>query len=310
MIDVHGAMLLPPPQYYIVTFGATAAALGFLYLMLTRLQRARWIEDTPTSRIRSAAQGLVELNGMLDAGGHEPLLSPLGKKPCLWYRFRVEEHRGRSDRDSQWRTVEQGVSERSFLLRDPTGSCWINPLGADVHPKHRRRWEGNQRWPAGASVSKGLLGSLLRKRYRYTEEWFLPEEPLYAIGWFESRGGGREAVDLDAISRQVISNWKADYPNLLARFDRNGDGKIDLQEWERVRRAANQTAEKQARVAGQAPVVHALRKPPRRGLPFVLSDHHQDDLSKRLRGSSWWSLFGLSASTLLACWLWLALIVR
>lgn len=306
MIDVHGVMWLSYPHYYLFSGLATLAALACLYFMLTRLQRARWIEDTPTSRVRSAAQGLVELNGMLDAGGHEPLLSPLGKKPCLWYRFRVEEHCGRSDRDNQWRTVEQGVSERPFLLRDPTGACWINPLGAQVHPKYRRRWEGTQRWPATASVSKGLLGSLLRKRYRYTEEWFLAEEPLYAIGWFESRGGGREAVDLNAISRQVISNWKADYPSLLARFDHNGDGKIDMQEWERVRRTANQTAEQQARIAGQAPVVHALSKPARRGLPFVLSDHHQDDLSRRLRHSSWWSLLGLVSSSLLACWLWLA----
>lgn len=306
MIDVHGVMLLSPWIYYLFCAMATLCALVCLYLMLSRLQRARWIEDTPTSRIRSAAQGLVELNGMLDAGGHEPLRSPLSNKPCLWYRFRVEEYRGRSDRDSQWRTVEQGVSERPFLLRDPTGACWIDPLGADVYPKHRRRWEGNQRWPAESSAAKGLLGMLLSKRYRYTEEWFMAEEPLYAIGWFESRGGGREAVDLDAISRQVISSWKADYPNLLARFDRNGDGKIDLEEWERVRRAASQSAEKEARAAGQAPVVHALSKPARRGLPFVLSDHHQDDLSRRLRGKSRWALSGLAVSAVLACWLWLA----
>ena len=306
MINVHGVMWLSPPHYYLFSGLATLAALVCLYLMFSRLQRARWIEDTPTSRIRSAAQGLVELDGMLDAGGYEPLLSPLGKRPCLWYRFRVEEFRGNSDRENQWRTVEQGVSERPFLLRDSTGACWINPLGAQVHPKHRQRWEGSQRWPAESTVAKGLLGGLLRKRYRYTEEWFVAEEPLYAIGWFESRGGGREAVDIDALSRQVISNWKADYPDLLARFDRNGDGKIDMEEWERVRRAANQSAEREARFAGQAPVVHALRKPERRGLPFVLSDHHQDDLSRSLRGKSRWALIGLAGSATLACWLWLA----
>ena len=90
MIDVHGVMLLSPWIYYLFSSMATLCALVCLYLMLSRLQRARWIEDTPTSRIRSAAQGLVELNGMLDAGGHEPLRSPLSNKPCLWYRFRVE----------------------------------------------------------------------------------------------------------------------------------------------------------------------------------------------------------------------------
>ena len=145
MIDVHGVMWLSYPHYYLFSGLATLAALACLYFMLTRLQRARWIEDTPTSRVRSAAQGLVELNGMLDAGGHEPLLSPLGKKPCLWYRFRVEEHRGRSDRDNQWRTVEQGVSGRPFLLRDPTGA---DGVGKVLNVGQQRL-----RYPKGCSVA-------------------------------------------------------------------------------------------------------------------------------------------------------------
>ena len=157
MINVHGWMLLPQDYFYLLLGLSSLAVVYTLYRMLTRLRRARWVEDTPTSRIRSAAQGLVELNGELDAGGHAPLISPLAEIDCLWYRFRVEEYR-RSGKTSQWRTVEQGASERPFLLRDATGSCWIDPKGAEVHPRQRRRWEGHRRWPAGHTLRTGLLG--------------------------------------------------------------------------------------------------------------------------------------------------------
>ena len=62
MIDVHGVLLLSPANYYLLSSIITAVALACLYFMLTRLRRARWLEDTPTSKVRSAAQGLVELH--------------------------------------------------------------------------------------------------------------------------------------------------------------------------------------------------------------------------------------------------------
>lgn len=305
MIDVHGVMWLPAMQFYLFLLLASLATLYALYRMLTRLRRARWVEDTPRSRIRSAAQGLVELTGRLQAGGHAPLVSPLAGIDCLWYRFRVEEYR-RSGKSSQWRTVEQGVSERPFLLCDETGSCWISPKGAQVHPRQRRRWEGRRRWPAGQAVRTGVLGSLIGSRYRYTEEWFAEGETLYALGWFQSRGGGREAIDPQAVARKVISQWKADYPDLLSRFDRNADGRLDLHEWEEVREAAEQQATRQIRAAGQAPVVHMLAKPRVRGLPFLLSDHHEEQLSRQLRRQSGWSLLALLLGGLLSGSLWLA----
>lgn len=307
MIDVHGLMWLSSGHFFLLTGLCSALTLLALYRMLTRLRRARWVEDTPTSRVRSAAQGLVELKGQLDAGGHAPLISPLGEVDCLWYRFSIEEYR-RVGKSSRWQLVERGVSERPFLLRDETGTCWIDPRGAEVHPRQRRRWEGRQRWPAGHGLRTGLLSGLIGSRYRYTEEWFSETETLYALGWFQSRGGGREAVDVTSVARQVISQWKADYPDLLARFDRDRDGELDLQEWEQVRQAAGHEAQRQIRLSDSAPVVHVLGKPQVRGLPFMLSDHHEEHLSQRLRRQSGWSLCGLIIGGLASGTLWLALL--
>ncbi|WP_373185986.1 GIDE domain-containing protein [Halopseudomonas sp.] len=306
MIDVHGVVSLSAGYYALVLAATTGITLALLYRMLTRLRRARWIEDTPTSRIRSAAQGLVELKGHLGSGGHTPLVSPLGEIDCLWYRFRVEEYR-RSGKNSQWRTVEQGCSERPFLLGDDTGSCWIAPQGAEVHPSRVRRWEGHRRWPAGHALRTGILAGLIGKRYRYTEEWLEDGQLLYALGWFQSHGGGREIIDQHSIARQVIGQWKADYDDLLARFDRDRDGELDMPEWEKVRLAADREAGRQVRARSQAPSVHELGKAPHRGLPFILSDHHEEHLSRRLRRQSFWSLMGLVVSAGITGWLWLAM---
>lgn len=307
MIHLPGGLVIASNFYFIALGLSSLLTLWLLYRTFSRLRRARWVEDTPTSRIRSAAQGLVELKGHVDAGGHEPLISPLSGKSCLWYRFMVEEYRG-SGRNRQWRTVEKGLSDRPFILRDATGDCWIMPEDAEVHPRLRKRWEGNRRWPLSGSVQGGVLGMLIGRRYRYTEEWLQQDDLLYALGWFESRGGGGEMPDTQRVARQLISSWKADYPDLLARFDRNRDGQLDAQEWRQVQAAAASEAQRQARDAAVRPPVHSLSKPPYKGLPFLLSDHHEEQLSKRLRRQSGWSMLGMLIAGGAAGWLWLALL--
>ncbi|SDU11888.1 E3 ubiquitin ligase family protein [Halopseudomonas salegens] len=307
MIDVHGLFWLPPGQFWMLLLFVCVATLACAWLMFSRYRRARWIEDTPRSRIRSAAQGLVELAGRLESGGHAPLVSPLGGANCLWYRFKVEEYRS-SGRNSRWRVIESGESERPFLLCDETGQCWIDPRGAEVHPARRRRWEGRQRWPLNPGGGSGVLNLLVSKRYRYSEELLLADEVLYALGWFKSRGGGREAVDERAMARRIISNWKADYTDLLARFDHNRDGQLDMQEWQQVQQAAASEASSQAREQNAAEVVHTLSRPPRRGLPFLLSDHHEDALSGRMRRHAQWSCAGFVLAGAGAVWLALALV--
>lgn len=306
MIQVPGGLMISSQAYLIALTLSSLTTLWLLYRAFSRLRRARWVEDTPTSRIRSAAQGLVELCGWADGGKHEPLISPLAGQACLWYRFSVEEYRG-SGRNRRWHTVEKGQSDRPFVLRDATGECWIMPSGAEVHPRLRKRWEGNRRWPLSHAVQTRMLGSLLGRRYRYTEEYLQQEDLLYALGWFESRGGGHEAVDSQRVARQIISDWKADYPDLLARFDRNGDGQLDQQEWQQVQAAAATEAQRQASQASVQPLIHRLSKPPYRGLPFLLSDRHEEDLSRRLRRQSIWSLLGMLVGGAIAGWLWLGL---
>ena len=109
-------------------------------------RRARLIDDTPTSRIRSAAQGYVELSGRAALTSGTQLVAPLSGRPCVWWLFRIERKR-RSGKNTHWETVNRGLSNQPFLLTDDTGSCLVNPQGAEVHPSDKSVWYGSTPWP-------------------------------------------------------------------------------------------------------------------------------------------------------------------
>ena len=130
-------------------------------------------------------------------------------------------------------------------------------------------------------MGKNGLQHMLRgvKRYRYTEQRLHQHEPLYAIGDFVSRGGGREVFDVAASQGELIRAWKKDYPGLLRRFDRDRNGQLDVQEWQRVRNTAKNAALRLQRVRSGEPVQHYLVKPQGRQ-PFILSSHGEDEIAK------------------------------
>lgn len=269
-----------------ITGGMTAGG-GWWFVNCQR--QARFMLDTPTSKIRSAAQGYVELYGLLSGHGSS-LNAPLTGEPCLWWNYRIEEYqRSGNNKHHNWRTLESKRSDALLRLEDSTGHCLIDPAGANVMPVSRQVWYGNLRHPLNGQPQHWLSAALLgRRRYRYTEERLHAGEPLYAIGHFYSRGGGHQVVDLDHMQSTIIREWKQDFPALLKRFDRNGDGQFDDREWNNVRRAALRQAKEQQQQLIRAPLGHYMRKPDE-NQPFILSSHGEDELARRLR---WKSLGG------------------
>lgn len=248
---------------------------------INSLKKARYLLDTPTSKIRSAAQGYVELYGVLQAGS-EQLSAPLSNAPCVWWSFTIDEQIKSGKDNSRWQQVEKGSSSALLRLNDGTGECFIDPAGAQVIPVTKQVWYGTERHPRRENMRKNFLQHMLRgiKRYRYTEQRLHQHEPLYAIGDFVSRGGGREVFDLAASQGELIRAWKKDYPGLLRRFDRDRNGQLDVQEWQKVCESAKSEALRLQRVRSGDPVQHYLRKPQGRQ-PFILSSHGEDEIAKR-----------------------------
>ena len=73
----HWAKSGPADDFWLWAIGLLIAAIvGFLISFIT-LHRKRIIEDTPTSKIRSAAQGYVELIGYGQLMEGQPIVAPL-----------------------------------------------------------------------------------------------------------------------------------------------------------------------------------------------------------------------------------------
>ena len=262
------------------------ACLGGAWWCLRRWSQARHLLDTPTSKIRSAAQGYVELYGVLHALPETDIRGPLTGKPCLWWRYRIEEYQS-SGKKNSWRVVERGSSEAWLRLADGTGECLIDPRGAEVRPMVRDSWEGYLRHPLGAA--KPGFWSFLNngKRYRYVEERLHDGQPLYAIGDFRTHGAAQQGFDLQEAQGLVIREWKGDFAGLLRRFDGDGNGQLDEREWDRVRLAARLEAEDRQRLRAHEPARHQMAKPGE-AQPFILSNAGEDELAR----SFYWQAAG------------------
>ena len=77
-----------------------SASLLLLYQAFDNLKKARIIEDVPTSKIRSAHQGYVELTGVSRSQDHNLLSAPLTGTRCLWFDYRIERYKG--GKNSRW----------------------------------------------------------------------------------------------------------------------------------------------------------------------------------------------------------------
>lgn len=262
------------------------------YASLSRLSRARLIEDTPTSKIRSAPQGYVELIGSGELAAQQaPLLSQLSQSPCLWFRYRIERYE-RSGKNSRWRKIAGASSERPFLLNDGSGSCYLFPDKADISSHRKRSWYGNSRYP-----SPDQSPSLFGRRYRYTEELLCEGDLLYALGLFETRHPPSDAQRNEARMGEILSEWKRDYDKLVQRFDRDGNGELDQQEWELARSDALRKAERETRNTAPVAAVNTLRHSPNRQQPFIIATSEPESLSRRYRWQSLaWLLVSLGSA--------------
>jgi hypothetical protein len=203
---------------------------------IANYRRMRGIADTPLSTIASAAQGYVEIAGRAEYGA-APVLSKLTQLPCLWFQYEVREKSG----DDNWTLKDAGTSEEPFIVRDASAACLIDPRGADVISSNERTWtEGD---------------------FRYLERLLQAGEKIYGLGEFATVGGAGSVINTNADISTLLAEWKRDPATLLSRFDLNGDGRIDLQEWELARRQARREVEADQRQRLSREGTHTLRKP-------------------------------------------------
>ena len=257
----------------LLTWAAAFLALVSLLAWVAVYARLRIASDTASSRIASAAQGYVELSGSAEQHASSPTFSKFRGLPCLWFKYQVEEKS-----NDAWRIVDRGVSDSTFLLRDATGVCIIDPEGAEVYTAHKEVWSTAD--------------------HRYTEYLLLPKDTLFVLGAFVTINSADTLLDPRHDTGELLAEWKLNRPRLLERFDLNKDGDIDDQEWRLARAQAKREVAKQHREIRAEPGFHLLHAPTD-GRPFLISNRSQEKLLRRFK---FWGMFHVAAFVCACAW--------
>jgi hypothetical protein len=240
------------------------AIIAFLAWMST-FRRSRSIADTPTSKIGSAAQGYVEIYGPSSRAPEYQMQATAGSQPCVWFRCITYQR----TTDNKWREIGRQVSDGIFEISDETGKCMIDPDHAEVITTHRRTWYEDD--------------------YKYVEDQLFAMDKIYALGEFATIGGANSVFDIKADVQALLGEWKRDPGELLKRFDLDGNGEIDLKEWQLARNAARREVEKQHRELRLQTGVHVMRQP-KSGQLYLLSNLSPQQLHRRYAMWSWFHL--------------------
>jgi hypothetical protein len=291
-------------KHWLIVAGLAAVAAYSFWYTFQAWRKNRVIEDTPTSRVRSAAQGYVELSGLGILPPGAKTKGPLSGIPCVWWRYRIEQRR----RNNGGRLPVSDASEMPFLLDDGTGQCLIDPRGAEVFPGVTDVWYGPEEWPRGPPPPDpgGLLGwisrAFPRDNYRYIEHRLPLNRDVYAIGAFHSDGGAAGAVDSETAMAELLREWKKDQPALLARFDTNHDGILSQAEWERARTAARRQVIEAKAAAMPRPTVNVLSEPGD-GRAFLLAGSDGESLARRFKARACAGVGGFVGSSAALTWM-------
>lgn len=291
----HAVDLSRPSELWFWLGAAACASAGLFVGCFLLLRKARMIEDMPTSRIRSAAQGYIEIEGHARLLPGPPVISPLSRQPCAWWSYTIKHY---DSTHRKWSVVESETSGELFVISDTTGDCIVDPEGAQVTPSLQRSWRGRSARP---NIIPKKTEWISFGDYAYTEKQIRIGDFLYATGLFRTQAAILE-LNEDQDVRALLSEWKRDQRELLQRFDANKDGRIDLEEWETVRREAIRHVRARHVEDTLHPDIHVLSRP-RDRQPFILSTLPQHTLVRRYR---LWAFFCLLFSLLLGAALFLA----
>lgn len=251
---------------YGIDYGLLPASFSLLLFWrgFRALHLKRQVENTPTSRVRALAMGLVELHGR--AVRRYALVSPMSHMPCVWYRiskYRLEENGTRHPLGSV------GSGPLPFLLDDGTGRVLVTPKGATVCAQTR-----NEGSPSG-----GLLfatGSAESGEH-WVEEVIPEGTRLYVLGFARPRHPAPASLKERVIER--LRHLKSSAER-MRRFDRDGDGRISDGEWAAARREVEQELLEESLGGDQGPRLNGekaeIGRPPHRGLPFIIAEAASD----------------------------------
>lgn len=226
------------------------------------LRMKRRIENTPTSRIRSVAMGMVEIKGR--ALRKYALVSPMSHTPCVFYRLT----KYRREKNNQWKVSSISSSDNvPFMIEDETGRVEIDPAGCRVSAGTKQEGQPGQ---------VGFLHFDSDSDDKWVEEVVVDGTLLYVLGFAavkKEQGPNRQQQKLEALRELKRDAEK------MKQFDIDGDGKISESEWDAARTAVEKElqlktlAQSNERKKQEEHIVIGKKK----GHPLIITETHSED---------------------------------
>lgn len=273
---------------YQVLYGILLVGFAFLlYYAFVAFRRYRIMNGTATSRIRSAAQGHVELKGLAEFMQNGVIHSPFSGSRCVWYHCTIDK-RKRTGKRTTWMNISDECSGQLFRLVDDTGDCIIDPDHAHVIPETDLTWYGDHTESRSQVPAKNRLVSFNSGKYRFRERLIRPATPIYAMGWFKTIYSNVSDELIAEQAADLVKQWKLQPHRYLSEFDTDQNGKIQQREWNAIRAEARKQI--LARNSRQQQEYHVISRPDDKRHPYILSAVDEDVVVSRKRLKAYASL--------------------
>lgn len=242
---------------------AFVIAAALFYGAFHYLRVKRFMDNTPTSKARSVAMGMVEMKGTCRRAYN--LVSPITQLPCIYYR--IQKFRKKLTKNGyRWHRISDVESARlPFYLKDDTGQVVVDPVGANMKASHKETID------AGMGTMFGVPG-FPDADTKYVEEIIAEFTEAYVLGFAVPNKVEQDSVSSRATEK--LRKLKGDQLKMM-EYDTNRDGRIDDEEWEHARSEMEYEALKdtlkfkeKAKPQGESVLI---QKPKFRGLPFIIA---------------------------------------
>jgi hypothetical protein len=173
-------------------FGGCAGVYLF-YRGFRLLQRKRLILNTPSSKIRSASIGLVEVSGL--ACGPYTVTAPITGASCYYYRT-VAWRWERRGKNNEWVKVADENLHVPFFLDDNSGRVLVDPLGAelDIHCDFKEEFS-NSIFSSSLEIPGNVADFVARHgiasdhKLKIEEYCIKPKNALFVLGTLATNPG-------------------------------------------------------------------------------------------------------------------------
>jgi E3 Ubiquitin ligase len=193
---------------FFVILGGLSAFL--VWMAVRKHRRYKLLSDTRMTSIGSLRPGLAKTTGLVRAL-EEPVRSPMTRRDCVFYDFRVEEQRTRTvssgprggmRTETYWATVVNDRQYVRFSLEEDTGEVEIDLEGAEVTMRSAAHTSSSMFDSAPPDLERLLRnryatstrGLFFNKTMRYVETVIEEADRLIALGEIRRKKRGDRHV--------------------------------------------------------------------------------------------------------------------